>query len=204
VGRELRTRWPALAVIAVVAAAVAFARMTGWNERGIRYGGTWLEVCGVIAVAIQLSGLRRHFAHPTLAQLVKAWYGRVRKAGKRTVVKGHGSVDFGMTVHGVGEMRLSPGASIEQRLAWLEEQLRVDRQRAWQLADEFAAAKKSFEDAQRTSEQQNASGHASNRKFLEDVMLGDFHVDVIGLVFVAIGGLCANLSHEVAGLLARL
>jgi hypothetical protein len=129
----VRDAWPvqlALGGIAFASAlGVAGALVLGLaatSPAAVRYAGTTLEVLGIATVAVGLREVRKRFGRPSFRQEVLAWFQQIAAVFGPPKAYGLRAEVGGIAITG-GKARLvhraGPGASLESRVAILEEGL---------------------------------------------------------------------------------
>jgi hypothetical protein len=197
--RVLRDGAPGAVFLGGVALGCLVAVFFGWLfERQIadviRYAGTSLEVLGVSTVAWKLSGLRRRFGRPSIPQAVGHWFRRLTTVSRHQVIalEGVGGLAIGGTVSADLDFGISPDATMERRIEWLERRADGLKEELKALSGDLRALSRSVTDERRARE-----AHAQTvERQIEDVFVGDFHYEVIGLWWVVLGGVFANLPAE--------
>ncbi len=201
----LKDAWPTWPIwLAVVWIALAFT--AGWLlsttlSAAVRYAGMILQFLGLVTVAIGLSQMRRLFGRPSLIARVFGWLERLAAAFGRpksyTLEASAGSYvvvgEEARLVRGVG-----PGASVEQRLSILEENVshlrdEVDT-KVQGLRQEVATVKESI---QRESQERQA-GDQELRRTIEEVAIGGLHLETVGLVWLILGVVGTSIPDEIA------
>jgi hypothetical protein len=213
--RELRAGYPlwmfvgglgvAFAGGAGIATAVGVASgRDGSPADVIRCAGTLLTVFGLVLVAYGLNETRSVFGKESMTTQAIAWGKRVvASLSRRNVVIGVGSAHLalsGVAATARVEAMLSD-TSVEGRLAWLEQQVRSLRQQAdadrEALRGELATVRASF-----TSESEQTRNRVTDVEGrLDRLAVGGLVLEWIGLWWLLLGTVAANLNTELANLL---
>lgn len=206
--RELREAYPSLLFFAGLGVAVLVGRLAaGTTEGAFRYGGTLLEFFGIVLVAFGLDQTRAAFGKPTLSARALAWGTRVVASMLRRNVVLQATA---------GELLLSGGVvtavvrgtlsdqSVEGRLSALEQDLRRLRDEVKTereaLRTEVAAVRSSVD----AVEQKGRERVSALEQRLDEFAAGGLVLEWIGLWWLLVGTLSANLSAELASVYTRL
>lgn len=168
----------------------------------IRYGGTLLQVLGLLLVARGLDRTRAAFGRPTMTARVRAWAHRLLTSGRPRNVA---------ILVGTGEIRLSGavalahgralGASLDRRIEMLEqdvERLRKDTQESTSNLRQSIETLK----AELVAEvQKRTENNARVEHLVSEVGVGGLHLEWIGLLWLVLATVCTALPEELAGLL---
>lgn len=176
-------------------------------EAHMRWTGAFLQVAGVGTVAYGLSKTRALFDKPPVWESLVEWLKRLPTVlrGPRTI---SGSAHLTMapgslSARGfVSSPSLSSDASLEDRIAALEEKHKELERQLHEVRGHIDERAQEIED--QLSEEQRAREAADERvnQRIEEASIGGLHLEVIGLVWLIVGILCASLPDEIAALLS--
>lgn len=189
-----------LAVLAVpTVMALAYIILGAWEPR-IRIAGTCLQLLGLATVARGLRDTRKLFSQPSLFQLAQNWLRRFPTFYRDIrIVTGTGHLQAGgATVTGFGTVTSSPKASLEDRIAMLEENLKqahVAIQETQRRIDEEA---RNQANALQSERHYRKTGDEQTKKLLQEAMAGGLHLEAIGVFWLLIGITLASASIEIS------
>jgi len=210
-------RWPALRVAVregrpawICIAVIVFASLIGWMavrlesvdaSAGVRWAGMVLQWSGILTIARGLSDMRGRFGRPTLASAILGWFRGLVSAFKTAktlsaIVTGTG----GITTSGEVHVRLvgGPGASVDQRLAALEENLtRLQKETDQRFEQARRDIAQTQEMIQREGQEREA-GEQRIRRDLEEVAVGGLRLESIGLIWLFLGVIYTSIPEVVA------
>lgn len=207
-GAVLEEAWPfGLAVIGIAVAFTVGCFLSSAFPDAVRYAGTMLQLLGLATVAIGLGKTRRLFRQPSLMARVLGWFARLtaaftapRSISAEAAAGGYAIVgaEAGL-IHGAG-----PGASVEQRLSILEENVNRLRDeldtKVQGLRQELAGVK---ETVQRESWERKAE-YRETRRMIEDATIGGLHFEIVGLFWLTLGVTGTSVPEEVAAAICGL
>jgi hypothetical protein len=166
-------------------------------EQVVRFVGGLLQLGGVITIVLKLRGAQRQFPGQTLKEW---WQHRPRLRQQKTVVSSVGVVIGMATVSGRGGVSAGPQATMEQRLAILEDSYT-------KLFDEVgrlgADVKLRSDELSGKLHAELAAREAADKKLdaqLKETAVGSLHLDVWGVNFLILGIIAGTLSQEAAAM----
>lgn len=175
--------------------------LPGTLEAHVRYCGLAFELIGILTVAIGLDGKRRLFNRPNLLDPLRGWWKRrPRWGGKAQIINLAGISSSSSAVSGKCSIwrGVAPNASIEDRLAALEENVKT-------LRIEHADTAKRVEEEAQKQDAAVASEHRARelstneiKKKIETLGVGGLHLEAVGLVCLILGVILATASTEIA------
>jgi hypothetical protein len=187
---------------------LGFSALVGWLlgsdlKTAVRYGGTVLQICGLLLVAYGLDRTRATFGRPTLTSRVRGWMARVLTSGRpKNVVLNSGSGEIKLSGALVLAHGRALGASIERRVEMLEqdvEQLRKQSQ-------ESTARLKRDVDALRADlafeTQKRIESDTRVEHLVSEIGVGGLHLEWIGLIWLMLATMCTALPEELASLIS--
>jgi hypothetical protein len=161
-----------------------------------------LELLGVVTVMLGLRETALLFKRPSARDLVAGWLGnRPRWHGR--IVEAAGTAQLSFTLRGTGYVTSTPPptATVEERLELLEKGLNTARAdiaaASVRINDESRARTAALETERRAREQ----GDEESRKLTERVKAGGLYLEVIGVIWLALGIILATASGEIVRLL---
>lgn len=202
VGTELKNAWPATLVLGglFIAATVAWL-FSATGPDAVRYAGTILQIFGLGTVAVGLSQTRQLFGRPSIPARVKSWFGRLRAALRRpepiTVQASSGE----LFLHGESPRIIigpAPNATVEQRVAVLEQNLARLRDEVDQHAQTMRQEIRQIEEKLAAEDQGLRSAVEANAKKIEESAIGGLHLEVVGICWLFFGIVGTSIPGEVA------
>jgi hypothetical protein len=209
-GVVLYQAWPVgvAIIVAILAAfigcALSIALSTN-DSAAVRYAGTLLELSGLITVALGLRDTLRQFGQPPVARRVWHWFGALLQAFRRpepiilsAEMKASGRAG------GRGRLTVSagPGASLEQRVELLErhaEELEAELEKEYREVRELIGG---IEKSLRKEGDERRRADDRITRQVEGVAMGGFHLEAVGLFWLGLGLLGANIPDEIARVLS--
>jgi hypothetical protein len=199
--------WPVWLAIGTVPAVCLIGKimrrylLIGPPYSAILYAGTILELLGLVLVAIGLSDLRRLFGRPSATTLVIGWFGQFvaafrppRAVEGRASATGTSSIRAaGRTIHGAG-----PGAPIEDRVQALELNVSALRDELDRGVQQLRGDLDVVNEALQRENQERRTGEAEVKRKLEEMAVGDLHLEAVGLFWVFLGVLGTSIPEEIA------
>lgn len=201
----LKEAWPTWLALAGILVALAVGRLFSTRLSDVvRYAGAMLQIFGLATVAIGLSEMRRLFNRPSLGARIFGWFGRFAAAFKAPKLISVGAFGAGgATVSGEARvvLALGPGASLEERVKVLEENLNRLREeldaKLQEIRRELSTVR---EGMQRESHERQAADEKRDRQ-IEEVAIGGLHLEMVGLVWLFLGVLGTSIPDKIAELL---
>ena len=204
----LKDAWP----IWLALGGVALAWATGWlfsttPSGAVRWAGMMLQVLGLSTVAIGLRKMRRLFERPALGRRILSWFGRFAiafKAPKPVTLQVSGIE----SMTGADEVRVvrrvGPGATLDQRVAVLEENLNLLRDelntRVQRVHRDLATVR---EDVQRESQERTAADEKTAR-IIEEIGIGGLNLEMVGLFWLVVGVVGTSIPDELGAWLSLI
>lgn len=205
IGRSLRRGWPlGLFLVGVGLAFVIGVIGTvfgGSPGAAVRYAGTFLEGCGLLTVALGLREMRKRFKQEPLHKELGNWLRSLMQGFRRpTVVSAQIQVQLG-NVEMFGRARLieraAPDATLEHRLQVLERNLKgLDDSVSADLT-EIRAVNVKLQTALDQERSERTDQNAATSRLLKDMGLGGLRLESIGVIWLLLGLLGANLPEEI-------
>jgi hypothetical protein len=186
-----------------VFAAVGLCALLPWgSEIRIRYAGLFLELAGIVTVAVGLQETRTLFNRSTFLRSVAAWVGSFpRWRVEQTIVTGAANIQLeGVNADAHGAAMLSPNATIEERLAHLQAQVQILGQLAFEMRMQFDAKFKTQEKVLDAERRERNDGDAGLHKLIDEAVAGGLTLEAMGLVWLVAGLVLSTASTEIAKL----
>lgn len=210
--RELGTAMSAFWPVGLAIVGFLLAAFVGWIpstsvSAWIRYTGIVLELMGLATVAHGLNKLLKEFGQPGVLRRIWDSLRQVVRAFRRTEptriqpLAGSITATSGM----VGVMQsVGPGATVERRLEVLENKLSQLQHELDRESQDRRGKDTILEEGLRREreERSKADGYAS--ALIQNVAIGNFHLEFVGLVWLGLGVFGTSLPDEVAAGLAVL
>lgn len=193
--------WVATILLAILLLWVAKAfNLTGKVDDNIRWLACAFELSGVFLVIAGIDKSRRAFGRPSIFGSAHAWFKDARyvfvtRPPTTTTLIASGAA----FVISTGNVRIvAHGSSVEEQLEWLKRQIsevndRVDAAVA-QIKEQNTRIK--FDIEAEATARANADKALMIR--LEDSMIGDFSVELLGAGYLIVGLILSNLTQETA------
>ena len=199
--------WYALGgvLVASAIAAAVILTTTATLSDGVRYVGTQLEVLGVAAVAHGLHRIQTSFGLPSFAQGFRAWLDLLASAFRPPrPVSGTGAMLSGaatMSGRARAVLQAGPGASLERRIEILEDNL---ARTYTELDNRFGETERAFAVLRDALSAERQARDTEIRKLSEqarDRAVGGIRLELVGVIWVGLGCVAANLPLEIANIL---
>ena len=167
----------------------------------VLYAGTWLQLAGLVSVALGFKERQRLFGLKPIATRVSHWFVRMdalaRSRRSRTVAAAAGEVGaVGLDARASIVRIPRPGAPLKERVAALEqnaERLRVE------LDERFAAVIKDLQQVRAKIGDERSSrlsGEQTIAMRLERFAVGDLDAEVVGLIWLFFSTLATSIPAE--------
>jgi hypothetical protein len=203
----LKDAWPLLLLMGGVAVAscVAWSFATTLSA-AIRYAGLILELLGLMTVVVGLSETRRLFGRAPLSARVMDRFRRLVGSFKRAEPIDLEASAGGMANAG-GELSLihsaGPDSSLERRLSILEEEVNRLRKEFGTKVDKLRQELIRVEATIDRERQERHDEDLKTAKKLEELAVGGFHLETVGLWWLVLGLVGAGDPDELSGWFAR-
>jgi hypothetical protein len=170
----------------------------------ILYAGTLLDFFGLLLVAQGLSETRKQFGQPSLFGRVRQW---LRLLADTFRGKEHTSI---ATATGRLNIRTGPvnlkfgaadNATIEQRVQLLEQNLDRLSEEHRKMIERNETQLAAINQTLQQERQERTAGETRLSRQIEDLAVGDFHYEVIGIVWLLFGIIFTNIPDVVANVI---
>ncbi|MEP7097825.1 MAG: hypothetical protein ABI748_09205 [Dokdonella sp.] len=193
---------PVLIIVGVVVDAWYLAELARKDPATtVRLAGTVLQLVGLVPVWVGLSNLRRKFGRPSSGEgrlnvwrLLKVSFVRLPTV---TAVAA-GSIRVRGTASAMMHSTLPSSAPLHERLRFAEQHIEQLRTQQGQIQAELQKQSRDLRgqiEAERRNREE-AVGRTSQQ--LEEVAVGGFAVELMGLVWLAIGATATSIPGEIA------
>lgn len=180
---------------------LSWVLLPSWEPR-IRLSGMFLELMGLATVAHGIRKTRSLFGRQGLLQLGRAWL--TRFPGFRQNVKAvYGSASItlgGATVAGFGTVGPAPTATLDERVASLENGLNQAKQQLHEVNRKIDQETQRRQSDIKVVKQEVEVGDSKNKKLLEEAAAGGLYLEAMGVFWLAIGITLATASNEISKL----
>jgi hypothetical protein len=198
--------WLFLAFTAVILWLPTY--ITDDRAASTRWSGITFELIGLIVVAYGIHDTRQLFGKPGLWTYARRWFARLRGVFRRPILlsaHGIGSAfaSGSLSVEGSGHVaRREP--TLEERVQHLEARLTSLDARFTTLDDRLSEEVTELRQSHQEEVQARERKDREIAELLDRYSTGGLNLDVIGLVWVAVGSVLAGFPGEIADLLQRL
>jgi len=199
--------WPFwLLVIGTLFAWLISYRIASTCAEQILYGGTLLQLCGLLTVAYGIRELRKLFERPNMQAQLLAWVESLKRAlGKPvscTAVVGGGGVVCGGA--GIAVAGTTGGLTVNERVDALEKALAEMRKEQEMKLKDLDGSVSRVEGLIHVEGANRQKGDNALLQKLEDMAVGDLQLEVIGFVWLLLGMLGTSVPNEIAKLIPNL
>ncbi len=191
---EVNRYWMPFLVAVVICVLVAVV----WPcpvEREVRLTGMVLQLLGVITIVLRLRAAQRQFPEQTLKRW---WQRRPRFRVRNTVISAAGSAISMATGRARGRVTPGPQATLEQRLAMLEDSYTKLFDEVGGLGNEI---RRRGDELSNKLHAEVAAREASDKKIeehLKETAVRSLHLDAWGVLFFIFGIIAGTASPEIA------
>jgi acetylornithine deacetylase/succinyl-diaminopimelate desuccinylase-like protein len=201
-----------LSLFLVLLLAGLVALLASTIEGRIRTAGGFLQIAGLLTVAVGISTVRREFGLPgTLSEITTEVWGCLRATGLRlwrtfghrsakVLVAGSASFAVAATGRAHVKVRSAPDATTDQRLTTLENNVDHLEDAAWKLREDLEQEVEQRKQAIATESKIREDAGRALHERLSDVAVGGIRLQTVGLVWLFLGILLATWSQEFARL----
>jgi hypothetical protein len=170
--------------------------------RRVLYAGTWLQLAGLVSVALGFKERQRLFGLPLITTRVSEWFRRFV-----AVIRGGRSHTVAAAAAAVGSVGLDArasvvriprvGAPLEERISALEqnaERLRIE------LDERFAAVTKDVQHVRAKIDEERSARLAGEQTIamrLERFAIGDLDAEVVGVIWLFFSTLATSIPTDV-------
>lgn len=204
---EGRLLWLTLGSIVVLVVAPGLWTCSG--ETRLRFAAMFLQLLGIVLVAIGIRDSRSLFARPSLWQHTLTWMCSLGAALRPRLKHVSASATINFEADGTGRTTSSAIVSsaprtVEERIAALAEELNQLRQQSFARHEALDSQVKTM--AKRieveAKERRDSDGHI--RALLEAEAAGGLHLEVIGLCWLIVGTIVGSLNGELGPLFEQM
>jgi hypothetical protein len=187
--------------VGVVAAASVIALRPGTSEPLVRWTGLVLQLLGIATVIVGIEQTRRLFNHPSFLSVAAAWLKQFPPLKRNIVIGGvaAGEINLdGMKARGYATSNPPPNASVDDRLASLERNVRHLNKRIDDAFQEIDKTESAHTKALEKEKQERRAEDSKIASKLEISGTGGLHVSAIGAIWLIIGVILGTGSVEIA------
>jgi hypothetical protein len=200
--RDAKSFWIA---VAGLAASVGIAFFTGSDlPSRILYAGTVLDFFGLVLVAQGLSETRKQFGKPSVFGRLRRWFeafaSTFRRQEHQRAVAATGRFSL-RTGHVRARVGVGQNATVEQRVHALEQNLKILSSELTEVRSSHDLKLAKIETALEEEKKQRVAEMGQLSRQLEDLAVGDLHLETIGLFWLVLGILFTNIPNEISRLL---
>jgi hypothetical protein len=195
---------PAWILLAGIGAACVIGRFsTASGSAAVRWAGMTLQLLGLLAVAYGLRETRKVFGAPTVVRRAWGWFGRLRQVFRRPKpIAVRASAGGVAVVGGRARVRRGAGATVEQRLDVLESNPKSFETEFDESTSELSSRTGRLEKELRRERDDRKAADGKTWSQIEETAIGGLHLEVVGLVWLALGVVGTSIPDEPANLLA--
>jgi hypothetical protein len=175
----------------------------------VRIAGYLLTLAGIALVAIGIGDTRKLFGRPSTMSGIKRWWrsglslifpGPDQVARPAAAARGGSTVGGSLTTASVR----GPRSSLAQRVAVLEEDHRLLRERLDKAKQEVLAEVESVQESVDDERRARTEADQKISHQLTEFSVGGLHLEAVGVVWLIIGETCSSLPEGVAARLVSL
>ena len=195
--------WLATLVLAVVVAGVSLA-IALRTEAAIRLSGLFFQLLGIAAAAVGIRDTRRMFGKPSFLQLLRNWAASVpRLKPKAQNISVSSSVSVGSSVSATVWHGTAPDASLEQRFAALEANLRDVERRVRTAENDISNNERAFTSRLREESDERVKQDHQLHLRIEAASTDGLHLAAAGAFWLAVGVILSTASSEILCLIGN-
>jgi hypothetical protein len=174
-------------------------------EGTLRLSGMTLDLLGLLVVASGLHGRMRVFGISIADESVQSWWTRRPGTNRRRVMSlGSGNATVKLNARGHGERQLSSNANPEERLIFLEEQLRNLGRAVFNIEGRIDEIDEKHDKAIFSERRAREAADAKIEEQLRTVTTGDIHVEWLGVFWLLLGIVLGAASQNIAVMLGAV
>jgi len=194
--------WPTgMPIVGVVIAFFLAWYFSSTLANAIRVAGMLLQLGGLVLVGRGLSKKRKTFGHPSIPNKIFGWSKRVAAVFARPRVvsaQARAVAEAGVAAEAVVIRRAPSGVTVEERVLVLEQtmdSLRDDlNTNVQELRREIPGVKRDI----KGERQERLAGDQRMARKIEEVTIGDFHLEIIGLFWLFLGVIGTSIPTGLA------
>lgn len=214
----LRSAGPTWLAIIGLVMAFAIGALIGWMteiwipsdgrllENSILYGGTLLELGGLVLVAKGLSDVRRLFGRPSIIERTLEWFGAFRAAFQPPspiTLNAASAIAIGSEANAVITRGPRPNATLEARVADLEAEIATLRLTQSQHAKVTRTEIRRLDRALHAEAEARSADDSKAKATVEEFAVGGLYLETVGVVWLGVGILAGNIPTLLATLVTR-
>jgi len=170
-------------------------------ETRFRLTGLILELLGICAVVYGLNDTLKLFLGKHLLHIIPEWFKRLPKFRNNHRL-GVNPVNGALGLRGalLTTKIPAPTSTIENRVSFLEEQIKQVRSQAFKDRIYFENKYKTLVDALNTERSEREDGDKQAQQDLKEFAVGDAFIELMGVIWLFFGAIFATASTELAKL----
>jgi hypothetical protein len=194
--------WPVLLGVAGPVVALFLGWLCSSNRSDqIRFAGTALQFFGLLLVWMGISDARRTFKLPPVFASIAEWLRSLLSSLRpqnQTIIVGSASIGLSgvSALAAIGTVK--GGETLEQRIDRLEQALERLRQSGEARATRIEATIGTVRTELREQTEQMVSAHNDLRRQLEDLAVGDSHLQIVGFWWLLLATFATSIPDVIA------
>ena len=171
-------------------------------ETRFRLTGLSLELLGIVTVVYGLNAALKLFDVERLWEIIPKWFKRCPNfRGDSRIIVGSINVTLeAATGSAFGTSTLTPNSSIENRVTFLEEQLKQVHLQLYKNRIDFENKFQKSSDALNTERCEREAGDKQAQQALKEFAVGDVYIELMGIIWLIFGAIFATASTELASI----
>jgi len=199
---------PGLAQVAVLLTLVTIMVLfipRATLEPCIRWWGMLLQVVGIASVVRELRQKRQESGVPTMFSSFTRWWSRRPGQNVTIPITGVAAVgQAGNVSKAHGAVGITPDATVDQRLRFLEDLVGTMSNSLYNLGNELDAEKRERQRAQAAGRAERLAAEESFRKASREAVAKTLPFSMFGVIWLALGVVLSSTSVELAHWVPKL
>lgn len=193
--------WPTRFLVVVLVVIIFGSQLPGTADDRVRYCGLSLQLLGILTVVVGLVTRRRLFNHPSLVNDLRNWLARRPRWGAKpqTIYGSIGAVLAPLSASVKGSVGVPPDASIEDRLAALEANIKSLKAEQAETGKELRKETGKLIEALDLERRMRESGVMEIRNLVNTLGAGGLHLEWAGVLWLVLGVILTTIPSEIAG-----
>lgn len=195
IGRWLLEPWHLWLTIAVICVALVIS-INAKTEPVIRITGGMLQLSGILTIIWGINSTRKFFGKPGFLRSGQNW---LRRFPRSRNVTGTGSATIGLSGsgYGYGTIRARPGASVEERIDALEQNVERIQETASRLNQLIDNNERRLRETINIESAARKQGDQDIEKKLEGFATGGFSITAAGAAWLFVGTILGTAAPEI-------
>lgn len=200
IGRWLAIARDAWAALLVVAISLGVIFVFGSSEAAFRWTGMVLQLLGIGTVIWGIQETRMLFGKPSFFLAARQWLSSFPSYNGRTITASMEGNLPALTgeMHGTVSSKLDSDASVEERLAFLQNSIERLDQRIEQTEQRIEKVKQEHATALNNERQDRTKEVKSLRNKLEVAETGGLHISAMGALWLLVGVIMTSVPAELS------